>query len=190
MPARRSRNSLSKSNDNRYEDILRRIEQKRREEANAPALSDLTRTLDEVNALGFLERVRKRDLQSINCYGPKAFQSNRFAESLWAGAVLWHKPRGYYHFQTLGLLGIWVYPQADQVMVMLGEKDLAFKGPIFNPESYYHHLKRRFDMYYDGDASPTPASNQPYTAAYDAGERLAVRAILEAKIADWIQAHQ
>jgi hypothetical protein len=97
--------------------------------------------------------------------------------------VLWYKPRNYYEYRTLYLLGIWAI-SGDPVTVMIGLKTLPFSAPAFSPESYYFHLKRRFDIYYTGDATPPPEAARRYTLLYDAARRLEHRAAIEAALAE------
>jgi len=176
---------MTKTSDSRYDDILRRIAQRQREEANAPQQEDLAAILDSVNAWGFLEDLKKSPLKQINCYGPKSFRG--YIPASWVGVVIWCKPKGYYHYETLTLLGIWAHGEAQ---VTLGTKALPFAAPIFNPESYYRHLKKRFDVYYQGDGSPPPENSWLYTVHYDASRRLAIRAEIQAQLARWAQAYK
>lgn len=169
-------------NDSRYADILRRIEQKKREQASIPKQSILAGVLDALNAVGFLEQIKKRPPPGINTYGPKVF-SGSITEQEWAGAVVWHKPKGYYHYQTLGLLGVWAVEGTGHTQIIIGEKTLVFNAPIFNAESYYRHIKRRFDLYYPRDAGPP--SQALYEAIYEPDRRLAQREAVEQTLRDW-----
>lgn len=170
--------------DRRYEDILRCIEARRRAAEAAPQLTALTAALDAVNALGFLEDLQRARLHHVHVYGPRAFTGQQPA--LWAGAAVWYKRRGYYDYRTLYLLGVWAAPdEAGGIRLSLGVKTLAFSAPAFNPESYYHHLRRRFDVYYAGDASPAPDETLRWSAVYDPAQRLAQRAALQAALDAW-----
>ncbi|HEX2907017.1 MAG TPA: hypothetical protein VHO69_09170 [Phototrophicaceae bacterium] len=169
------------SDDARYEEILRRIQQRQQQAENAPQQAALSDILDGLNALGFLEDRRRKRPRSVNAYGPKAFHG--YGPPVWAGAVLWYKPRNYYEYRTLYLLGIWAI-SGDPVTVTIGLKTLPFTAPTFSPESYYFHLKRRFDIYYSGDATPPPESDRRYTTPYDATRRLELRATIETALAE------
>jgi|FLYN01.1.fsa_nt_gi hypothetical protein len=175
-------------NDSRYDDILRRIAQRKREEANAPKQDDLAAILDGVNAWGFLEDLKQSGLKQINCYGPKSLRG--YIPISWVGVVVWCKPKGYYHYETLTLLGIWAYEEAGTPHITLGAKALKFSAPIFNPESYYHHLKRRFDLYYTGDGAPPQDSSRLYTIKYEPSERLEIRAAIQRELARWAEAYR
>jgi hypothetical protein len=176
------------SDDSRYEAILRRIEQKKREQASAPRQDDLAAILDGVNAVGFLEDIKKAKLEPIICYGPKSFRGHTPAP--WVGVVLWYKPRGYYYYETLTLLGLWAYEEASESRLVLGMKTLRFSAPIFNPESYYHHIRRGFDIYYPGDASPPSNGLRLYTVHYEPSRRLEIRAEIQRELARWAEAYR
>lgn len=173
-------------NDSRYADILRRIEQKKREQASIPKQSILAGVLDALNAVGFLDQIKKRPPSGINAYGPQVFGGSGDGQE-WAGAVIWHKPKGYFHYQTLGLLGIWAVEGGGQAQVIIGEKALTFSAPIFNAESYYRHIKRRFDLYYPKDAAPPQQAL--YSVVYDPAQRLTQREAVEQTLRTWVVAH-
>jgi hypothetical protein len=172
--------------DSRYAEILRRLEQKRRQQASLPGQNRLAGVLDALNTVGFLEQIKRRPPAGTNAYGPKVF-SGSTGNSEWAGVVLWHKPKGYYHYETLGLLGIWAIEEHHNTRVTVGEKALAFHAPVFNPESYYHHIKRRFDLYYPQDAGPP--SQTLCEIIYDPQQRLEQREIVAQTLRTWFAFH-
>lgn len=172
--------------DRRYEDIVRRIEARRRAAEVAPQLAALTAALDAVNALGFLEDIQRARLQQIRVYGPRSFTGQQPAP--WAGVAAWYKRRGYYDYRTLYLLGVWATPdEGGAVRLSLGVKALAFSAPAFNPESYHYQLRRHFNVYYAGEASPPPDEALRWSAVYDPAQRLALRDALQAALAAWRQ---
>lgn len=174
--------------DARYEEILRRIAAKKQEEALAPIRAMLAAVLDGLNAAGFLVKAgRKAAGRAV--FGPETFQGVLAGDSgagwLWLAVAIWHKPQGYGQVETLGLLGIWALQKADGAGVLLGEKSLPYKAAVFNPESYHHHIRRRFDLFYDGDASPPVDDGIRYTTAYTAARRLTIRAEIQAALDEW-----
>lgn len=171
------------SDESRYEEIIRRIQQRRQQAEAAPTQESLGGILDELNALGYLETAGKKRLRQVNCYGPEVFRG--FGLPVWSGAVLWYKRRGYYEYRTLYLLGIWAISGSPAV-VAVGTKELAFNAPAFNPESYYFHLKRRFDVYYAGDAAPPPEDRWRCHMVYDPARRLEQRQAVEAALEAWM----
>jgi hypothetical protein len=192
----------------RYQDILRRIEQRQREQASAPIQSALAAALDSLNAAGLLAAVKRRPPVEMSAYGPKTFKGlvtsldsllaadgqNSLGPFHWTGSVLWHKPKGYFHYQTLGLLGVWALEDSDGISVVAGEKRLSFNAPVFNPESYYHHIKRRFDLFYEGDASPPDAGAGADSVLqglrFDLAQRLGLREALESVLRAWFERQQ
>jgi hypothetical protein len=178
----------SDNNEDRYTDILRRIEGRRQQSSCAPGQADLSSILDGLNALGFLDDIRRKNPRTISLYGPKAIRGQLKAEDktrAWVGAVAWYKPRGYHHYRTLTVLGVWAIEADACTRIVIGTKPLEFDSPVFNPESYYRHIKRGFDLYYRGDGSPPPP-HQLYAAQYDAGERLATRETIQAVLVSWV----
>ena len=188
--------------DSRYEEILRRIQERKAQAAVQPKQDTLAETLNAVNALGVLETVKKKPPAALNAYGPKVFRKTLKARlqalsesvdagvqgSYWMGAVLWHKPKGYGHYEILSLLGIWAVEEADAVRLIVGTRQLAFNAPVFNPESYFHHIRRGFTMYYPGEASPPtdqPDDTLLYENPYQADERLRLRSEIEAAVQRW-----
>lgn len=196
------------SNDSRYDDILRRIAQN---QADTPRRLPLV--LDALNAYGFLEELQARRFSQILCYGPRIvaskglkphvhanedetlppFQENSGLKPTvqtgtpydeWAGVVVWYKPKGYYGYDTLTLLGIWAVRDREGVTLGIGTKSLAFSGPYYNPESYHRHIQKRFDIYYQDDGSP-PLDPWRYSTPYDPTRRLAIRQELQAELARW-----
>ena len=106
---------------------------------------------------------------------------------------MWHKPKGYTYFRTLRLLGIWALGNGNKARIVIGEKRLTFSAPIFNPESYYHHIKRKFDIFYTGNARPPLDETEAgllYDAVFNEAERLATRSTLQAVLREWIAAYK
>lgn len=183
---------MSTSNEDRYEEILRRI-QARKPAGNSSKHSILASVLDGLNALGFLEDLRRKRLPGINLYGPNAMRGLAEAQH-WAGAIAWYKRRGYHHYHEIKLLGIWAVEAGGGIWVALGTKTLQFDMPVFTPESYYRNIRQRFDMHYPDDGRPphplpvmeNDAENAwRWAAEYEAARRLALREGLEAALKVW-----
>lgn len=188
---------MSSNNDRnaRYAEILKRIEQRKQQQTSAPIQSLLAAALDALNAAGLLTSIKRRPPADMSAYGPKSFNGNRHTTEgqaqEWVGTVMWHKPKGYQYFQTIRLLGIWAIGDGSTIRLVIGEKRLSFSAPIFNPESYYHHIKRKFDLYYTGDSSPPlEAKGLIYDAPYAESKRLETRSALQAALRQWIAAYE
>jgi hypothetical protein len=178
---------MPSSNDERYAEILRRIQERRAQAASAPVQGLLAAALNDLNAAGFLENLRRRPPAGLNIYGPRTAHARAGAVPQWLASILWHKPKGYYRYQTLGLLGIWALEQGDAVQIVVGRRLLAFNAPVFNPESYYHHLRRRYDLHYPDDSGPPDETWRLLAAVYRVDERLALRAQIEAALRGWAE---
>jgi hypothetical protein len=179
--------------DRRYLEILRKLEQQQRQAERAPVQSRLTQVLDDVNAFGFLEDVQSKPPRGSLCFGPKVVNSGlkptavNEASDEWAGVVIWCKPRGYYGYRVLTLVGLWTYTVADTVYLTLGTKELPFTGPYYNAESYFRNLQTNFHIYHQDDGSPPADSGQRYTVAYDPAQRLAIRQAIQTELANWVK---
>lgn len=172
---------MSAENDSRYEDILRRIAQRQQQEQRAPVQDRLAEALNALNAYGALDDLPVRRLRVL-CYGPKPF-----AGEDWAAVLRWYRPRGYLGYQQLSLLGIWARLHQEAVQIIVGTRPLAFKGPYYNAESFNRHIRQRFDIYHEGDASPPRESGRLLTMLYDPAQRLAQRRELEAALLRWVE---
>ncbi|MEP6987472.1 MAG: hypothetical protein ABI970_17845 [Chloroflexota bacterium] len=185
----------------RYADILKRIEQRKQHQSSAPVQSLLSIALDGLNAAGLLTAIKRRPPEDMSAYGPKTFSGSvtppKFGDTTipeqWVGSVMWHKPKGYSHYRTLRLLGIWALGKGTTTRIVIGEKRLTFNAPVFNPESYYHHIKRKFDIFYEGNARPPLKDSEGrllYDAIYHEGERLETRSTLRGVLREWIDAYK
>ncbi len=175
---------------------MRRIEQRKRQESSAPIQSLLSMALDGLNAAGLLAAIKRRPPNDMSAYGPKTFSGstapiieNTPVPEQWVGTVMWHKPKGYEHYQTLRLLGIWALGVGSSTRLIIGEKRLTYNAAIFNPESYYHHIKRKFDIYYAGNATPPQQEIEGsilYDMVYEEAERLQTRTVLRDVLRIWV----
>lgn len=169
-------------NDDRYDEIMRRLNQRREEAAGGPHHEILSAALDDVNAIGFLEDYHWRHHEGIVAFGPKAFRG--LGPPLWVCAALWYKSSNFYDYRTLHLLGVWAI-SGDPITIAVGVKALDYYPPLYVPESVYHHLKRGFDVHYAGDATPPPPDDWRYSTAYDRAQRLNIRRQLNAVLEEW-----
>jgi hypothetical protein len=127
----------------RYRDIKQRMQQKVPRPAAAKHDDALGQVLDDLNAWGFLADQQQAHHERINCFGPGIFRG--YLPITWAGVAIWYKPRGYYFYDTLSLIGIWTLRAAPtQVDVTLGVRQLRYALPFFNPESYYYRIQQEF----------------------------------------------
>ena len=171
--------------DWRYQQIMARL-QKRQVRAPANSATDeLAAALDAVGAMHLLEARGRGAIWGWYGYGPKVARE----ASNWVGVVGWWRRSSFYAYERLKLLGIWALRAKDEgerCVIILGERELAFRGAFHNPESLHRQLRRDFRAYYVGESSPpaTPLLSLPY----EARQRLAARLRLEAAIDEWAAA--
>ncbi|MFW5691477.1 MAG: hypothetical protein ACOCXZ_03145 [Chloroflexota bacterium] len=152
-----------------------------------PGQVRLLRTLDALDAPGVLDAVVARPPEGLLVYGPLDFAGAADAVE-WAGVVVWYRPPGYHNYHTLGLLGVWAQADAAST-VCVGTRTLRFSAAHYNPESYFHHLKRSFVPYYGAHSAPPAAAAATdailWQAAYTDDIRLSLRESIERVIAIW-----
>lgn len=147
------------------------------------AEDDLGTVLDDVNAWGYLEQWHEHHLKSVNLFGPGIFRG--YVPVTWAGVCLWYKPRGYHHYSSLYLLGIWAVRAGEGIELRLGVRDLPYALPFFNAEAYYFRIQREFKTFYHDNGTPADASCCSYVVTYAASHRLATRRAIQSALADW-----
>lgn len=140
----------------------------------------LAAVLDGLNAFGVLETVQKRPPPGLLCFGPQAVRGES-----WVGVVIWYRPPGYYHYQTIDLLGIWVEGGPDAMTISVGTRSLQFLAPFYNAESYFQHIRTTFETYYGSDVPPPEEAHRLLTALYDPARRIVLRREVEDAVARW-----
>jgi hypothetical protein len=145
---------------------------------------DLGGILDALNAWGYLEEYQEVKLKQINCFGPGVFRG--YLPTAWAGVVLWCKYRGYYHYQTLYMVGIWAIRAGDNAVdVVIGTKEAAYSQPIFNAEAYYYRIQKEFKTLYQDNGAPPAEDRHLYAVRYDPARRLEIRQSIEKTLKTW-----
>ena len=158
----------------RNDDLLNEIMQRRRAHQVEQQTDPLARILDDLNVMDMLDSIRVR---APLCYGPKVIRSA--APSM--GVVVWQRPSGYTGYKTLRLVGVWLSPRDEQVVIAVGMKLLAFAAPFYDADAYHKLIRKSYDLYYRDDNKP-PA--QPsYRVPYDAEQRLELRAMISHEVA-------
>jgi hypothetical protein len=165
--------------------ILEQVARIRRAREAAPRLAaqeGLARILDGLNTWGALEAVRAAHFTPQLCFGPKAVSG--LMPEPWVGAVIWHRPPGYYGYRVLTLLGVWALeppePKTEPVTVVIGARRLSFAAPFFEPEAYHKLIRHGFDVYYADDGRPP---EQGIRLRYSDEQRLALRDQVAAALA-------
>jgi hypothetical protein len=177
---------MSSDLDDRYQEIMRRMAQRRAEQEAAPkrqAKETMAHVLDSLDAYGKLERIKNSRVLHF-AYGPKAFEALK--PMPWVGVMLWRRGSGYHGYKTLQIIGVWAYDQSGTPIITVGTKRLAYNAPTYEAEAYQKLIKRGFDLYYEGDASPPPVANRVYTAQYHFDRRLELRDELRTVLNDLV----
>jgi hypothetical protein len=156
------------------DDLLNEIIQRRRAHQVAQQTDPLAHILDNLNIMDTLDRLRSR---APLCYGPKVIRSA--APSM--GVVVWQRPAGYHGYKTLRLVGVWVQPRGEKVMVAVGKKLLPFSAPFYDADAYHKLIRKNYDLYYRDDN--TPPAQPAYSVPYDAEQRLDLRATIAHELA-------
>ncbi len=168
----------------RYRDIKRQLQERSPQPAAAKHDDELGRVLDDLNAWGFLEDQQQQRHEKITCFGPGHFRG--YLPITWAGVGLWYKQRGYYYYDHIQLIGIWALRSVpDKIEVILGQRELTYALPFFNPESYYRRIQQEFRTFYKDDGTPPTAADRRYSADYDPAQRLNIRRAIEDELIVW-----
>ncbi len=171
-------------NDNRYEDILKKIAErplfggKRRE---ILPRTPHERVLDRINAYDCLADLPRGDYQHWLCYGPTPTRG-----SAWSGVVVWAHRKGYHGYQTLTLLGVWAHYAADEILLSIGSRHLPYSAAIYDAGVYRVAIRNNFRLYYDDRGGPPDdGSSLLFRGGYSDGERLQFRQSLRGYVRQW-----
>lgn len=172
---------MSDDPDARYEEILRKIaERKAREQGQADLTARrdaLSRALDMINAHDALEDVCTALQAKKRCYGPAVLTGRT-----WIGVVVWGFPREYRGYRNLTLIGVWAQHHQEGIDLIVGTRQLPYKADFYEAEAFYKLIRRGFDVYYEDDGHPPEAEGRLYSARYDLAERLTQRAAVAAAL--------
>lgn len=147
-------------------------------------VDDLGGALDALNAWGYLEEWKDARLRQVNCFGPGVFRG--YVPTAWAGVILWCKRRGYYHYSTLYMVGIWaIRAENDAIDVIIGTKEATYSHPIYNVEAYHRRIQTEFKTFYQDNGSPPPEDRHLYKVRYEPTQRLEVRQSIVEILKTW-----
>ena len=174
----------AKDNEERYDDILRRIANRspfgsRQRETRRATLHE--RALDLVNAFDALARLARDEYEHYLCYGPKAIGG-----SAWSGAVIWYHRKGYHGYQTLYLLGVWAHYRDGEMLLSIGIRQLPYRAPVYDAGVYRVAIQKNFRIYYEDAAEPPGDDDRLlYRVAFQEKERLFQRRGLRDILQRW-----
>jgi hypothetical protein len=181
---------MSQSSEDRYQQIMRQIAERRAEKALEPARekqNDLGTVLDGLDVLGKLEMIAAAGVMMPRANGPKTFSG--FKPHTWVGVALWRRGGGYYGYRILQIVGVWAVQDAPgPPLIVVGTKRLRYIAPTYEAEAYHKLLRKTFEPYYDGDASPPPDATRLLSARYGSERRLELRDAVQRLLSDWAAA--
>ncbi len=172
--------------DERYNDILRRIAEgrpfgHRRRELLPQTPQD--RALDRINAYDTLAQLTRRDYQQVLCYGPKPLRG-----PAWSAVVVWFHHKGYHGYQTLCLLGVWAHYEDERILLSIAERQLPYRAPVYDAGVYRVAIQNHFNLYYqDGGGPPDAGDTLLHRCRFLEKERLDHRQTLKNIVASWRQ---
>ena len=175
---------MSDNNTDRYEDILKRIaerrpfgSQQRRDKPETPH----DRVLDLINAYDSFADQAQRNYEQILCYGPKHIRG-----AAWSAVVIWYRPKGYHGYRTLHLLGVWAHYRDEDIVISIGQRELPYRAPIFDPSVFRVAVENHFDTYYgDNGHPPGEADSLHYQSVFETEKRLQHRKALDDILRGW-----
>ena len=156
--------------------------EKNPEPARTPLQQELQRCLDDLNAFGFLSDARSHVPSGVLCFGPRDVYGEH-----WAGAVIWLRPGGYHGYKTLTLVGVWARAENEELQIIVGTLRRKFTAPFYNPEAYFHNIRRSFDLYYSDAITLPEESSRLYETRYNPSRRLAIRSEIEAVLDNYMR---
>ncbi len=176
--------SSSKGNQERYEDILKRIAERKPFGSKRPPIQAKTpqeRALDRINAYDCLAEIARREYAGWMVYGPKSLRG-----AAWAGVMVWAHRKGYHGYQTLTLHGAWAHYASRRILLSIASRQLAYSAPIFDAGVFRVAIANNFRIYYaDKGAPPEESEAVLYRCDFQDGDRLKHREALEAIVKQW-----
>ncbi len=174
----------AENNEDRYEDILKRIAERRPFGSKWREIlpqSPHERALDRINAYDSLAYLSRGEYEQWLCYGPKSLRG-----SAWSGVVVWAHRKGYHGYQTLTLHGVWAHYADDQILLSIGSRHVPYSAPVYDAGVYRVAIQSNFRIYYDdGGQAPEQGDGLLYRCAYSEGERLQHRQALKEIVKQW-----
>lgn len=169
----------------RYQSIMTRIKSRNTSGETPSAGDELTIVLDAVGAMHLLEAHGRAAILGWYGYGPKVTRG----DPNWMGVIGWWRRSSFYSYGWIKQFGIWskrINDDDEMCSIILGERELAFRGAFHNPESLHMQLHRDYRTYYVGDSSPPedPLLSLPY----EASRRLSIRLQLGDAVRKWAEA--
>ncbi len=175
---------MAQHNQDRYEDILKRIAERRpfgEKRREVLPQTPQERALDRINAYDCLAGLTRQVYDQWLCYGPKSLRG-----SAWAGVVAWAHRKGYHGYQTLTLHGVWAHYAGDDMLLSIGSRQLPYDAPVYDAGVFRVAIQNNFRIYYDDSGGPPAEGDRlHYRRAFDEEERLRLRQTLREIVKRW-----
>ena len=168
----------------RYQQIMARIKRRDRANKQYDTKGELDTILDAVGAVYLLETYTRNAIAGWYGYGPKV----KKAAPDWVGVIGWWRRSSFYSYESIKQLGIWAQKTETNALeseIILGVRELAFKGSFHNPESLHKQLYHDYRIYYVGEDSPP--KKPLFRSQYEASQRLSIRLQLGEVIRKWAE---
>ena len=175
---------MSPENEDRYEDILKRIAERRpfgQKRRDILPQTPHERALDRINAFDCLSNLTRQPYDHWLCYGPKSLRG-----PAWAGVVVWAHRKGYHGYQQLTLHGVWAHYAEGDILLSMGTRHLPYSASIYDAGVYRVAIGTNFRIYYDDSGGP-PADGDDlhFRGAFDDRDRLRQRQSLRQIVNQW-----
>ena len=168
----------------RYQQIMARIKSRDRAKKQIDTKDELDAILDSLGAVYLLETFTRNAITGWYGYGPKV----KKAVPDWVGVLGWWRRSSFYSYESITQLGIWSLKSETNVPeseIILGVRELAFKGSFHNPESLHMQLHQDYRIYYVGEDSPPETTL--FRSQYTESRRLSIRLQLGEEIRKWAE---
>ena len=174
----------SQDNDERYEDILQKIAERKPFGGKRREILSQTpheRVLDRINAFDSLAGLTRLSYAKNLCYGPKSVRG-----PAWSGVVVWSHRKGYHGYQTLNLFGVWAHYDGDDILLSIGDRRLPYRAPVYDAGVYRVAIQNNFKLYYhDAGGPPVEGDKFRFRCRYQERERLTHRRSLSEIVQQW-----
>lgn len=168
---------MSDDNNERYNDILKRIAQRKpfgQPEADKKPTSAYDLILDSLNAYDTIDRLAHRAYKTHIVHGAVI---RRY--KTWSGVMLWYRPTGYHGYKTLSVFGVWAHQIGTDLTLSIGIRQLPYRMAFYNAEGYFKTIQKDFKLFYeDSGTPPTPNDTLLFRAVHQTKERLTYRQTL------------
>lgn len=175
--------------DARYDEIMRRLQERQHRLTVVPVRAQLIAALDALNVWETLTVAKAAAPQTLIAEGPRTSHHHSDTQSV-TGTVIWCRERAYGGHSQLVLLGVWATLTINGIDLVTGTKHLPFTAPHFNAESYHKIVRKDYHAYYADDHLPPPSEQRLSHFTYDAAQRLDQRKAIKTTLIAYMRANR